>query len=132
MRVHAPAAGEIEWRCAPGDEVRAGQTLGWIAGPDRCGLVPVVSRASGKLTFRRTPLLTRVEASEVVAAIGEADVSAELQRERELLAEEAARLSADETPGARSPLAAALLGREEELRRARREALEWQLRRGDH
>lgn len=69
MKVLAPSDGVLEWRVGQGVHVSEGMVLGWIAGPGRCGLVPLTAGASGRLSWRRTGALESIDAGEPAALI---------------------------------------------------------------
>jgi hypothetical protein len=115
MKVLAPIGGVLEWRVEEGAAVSEGATLGWIAGPGRCGLVPLVAGASGLLRWRRSSALESIEAAAPAALIGGDEDEFEFCRaaEREvaagvlaLLEREIAELARDEWA---HPLGAQLL-----------------------
>lgn len=69
MKVLAPTDGVLEWRVEQGAPVSGGAVLAWIAGPGRCGLVPLIAGETGRLTWRRTGALESIEAAEPAALI---------------------------------------------------------------
>ncbi|MDP1824388.1 MAG: hypothetical protein Q8L48_14125 [Archangium sp.] len=69
MKVLAPIDGVLEWRVENGAPVTEGMVLGWIAGPGRCGLVPLTAGKAGRLRWRRTGALETIDAGEPAALI---------------------------------------------------------------
>lgn len=99
MKVEAPIAGSVEWCCEVGQQVASGAALGWVAGPGRCGLVPVVAPGPGVVTWRWSSLLPSVARGEVCVVLGhdaQALAAARLA-ERSALLEERRRLDVELT-----------------------------------
>ena len=69
--VRAPIEGVVEWRCAPGDVVVAGTVLAWLAGPGRCGLVPMTAPRDAVVRWRRADVLATLEAGAPAVVLGE-------------------------------------------------------------
>lgn len=69
MKVLAPTDGVLEWRVPQDALVAEGAVLGWIAGPGRCGLVPLTACAAGRLTWRRTDALESISSGDPAALI---------------------------------------------------------------
>lgn len=69
MKVLAPLEGTLDWRVEAGAQVTAGSVLAWIAGPGRCGLVPLIATADGLVRWRRTSALESIVAGEPAALI---------------------------------------------------------------
>ncbi len=103
--------------------MRAGQTLAWIALPDHCGMIPVVSAEGGRLTWHRLGLLSSVASGEVVAVVGEPDAQVEEADPRRRLVAELERLEHEASARGASPLARHLLSEERKLAGERREQL---------
>lgn len=57
MKVLSPIGGTVEWRVEIGAVVAERAVLGWIAGPGRCGLIPIVAPGAGRVTWRRSAAL---------------------------------------------------------------------------
>ena len=70
MKVLAPIEGLVDWRVEAGAQVSKGAVLAWIAGPGRCGLVPLVASESGAVRWRRTHALEAIAQGEPAALIG--------------------------------------------------------------
>lgn len=69
--VRAPIEGVVEWRCAPGDAVGPGAVLAWLAGPGRCGLVPMTAPREAVVRWRRADVLATLEAGAPAVVLGE-------------------------------------------------------------
>lgn len=90
MRELAPIEGIPEWRVEEGAQVSAGAVLAWIAGPGRCGLVPIVASQSGRVRWRRSGALEAIAAGEPAVLI---DGDEEVLRSCREAERQAARLS---------------------------------------
>ncbi len=74
MKVLAPIEGVVDWRVEVGEQVTQGSVVAWIAGPGRCGLVPVLAGVDGKVRWRRTSALESIAAGEpAVLVAGDED-----------------------------------------------------------
>lgn len=113
MKVFSPIGGTLEWRVEAGAVVAERAVLGWIAGPGRCGLVPVVAERAGRVTWRRSAALEVTWQGELAALIDGDEVEL---RECRQVERDAALRAIDELERegslleSKGPLSEALLG----------------------
>jgi hypothetical protein len=77
---------DIEWCVDEGAAVEAGQPLGWLCGPGRCGLEALRAPLRGVVGARWTSLLEAAPGGAAVALVGDGDAAVVREEEAHAVA----------------------------------------------